>query len=207
MKFYISNVLAVMVVVGVILLTTENQGPQTVLAVPLPGSSASRPRSRRSGPLEGVPRYRPHFHKNNDTRHQRSRRDSGFSTNVTHVGGPKPRPKRSHGPSLGIRSPPAADAVPLPRNYASTLPRMSKPSKESPVLLYRPHFPQNESHHYRNYHPRPPESHQQHHRRHEQQHGQQQHGIPTNRIHHGLFAILFTFKCGISNGNVDTEKM
>uniref|UniRef100_A0A224Y9C4 Secreted protein n=1 Tax=Rhipicephalus zambeziensis TaxID=60191 RepID=A0A224Y9C4_9ACAR len=102
-KFSTANVLAVMVTLGVILLTIENRGPQSVLAVPLPGCCGSKLRSRRGAAVSAVPRYRPHFPTNNSTHPHQQRQGQGFSTNVTHAGGHKHGRKRSEVPRNGTR--------------------------------------------------------------------------------------------------------
>uniref|UniRef100_A0A131YQC8 Secreted protein n=1 Tax=Rhipicephalus appendiculatus TaxID=34631 RepID=A0A131YQC8_RHIAP len=100
-QFSAPNVLAVMVTLGVILLTIENQGPQSALAVPLPGCCGSKPRSKRGQLVSGVASYRPHFQTRNSAHHHQQRQGQGFSTNVTHTGGPKIGRKRSEAPTNG----------------------------------------------------------------------------------------------------------
>uniref|UniRef100_A0A131YSQ4 Secreted protein n=1 Tax=Rhipicephalus appendiculatus TaxID=34631 RepID=A0A131YSQ4_RHIAP len=111
-KFSATNVLAVMVTLDVILLTIENQGPQSALAVPLPGCCGSKPRSKRSASVSGVPLYRPHFQTNNSAHSRHQRHGHGFSTNVTHVGGPKYGRKRSQAPTNGTHRRPTGPRRP-----------------------------------------------------------------------------------------------
>uniref|UniRef100_A0A224YJ30 Secreted protein n=1 Tax=Rhipicephalus zambeziensis TaxID=60191 RepID=A0A224YJ30_9ACAR len=109
---YTSNVLAVMVVVVVIVLTIENHGPQSVLAVPFPGCCPSRPRFKRG--VSSVPKYRPHPPKPNNTHrhhggshhHQYQQQHGGFSTNFTHTGGYRHERRQSQPLSHGtVRRP------------------------------------------------------------------------------------------------------